>query len=1098
MTANQSRPATPTVPSPLLTPEYQQVLDHLNSAQRLAVETIEGPVMVVAGPGTGKTQVLTTRIAYILATQDINSNNILALTFTDSAAKNMRQRLVELIGPDGYSVNICTFHAFCTQVIEDFSEFFPLKQNSSALIELEQYELLRDIFDQTELTVLKPVGDPYFHLKTAISVISQLKKEGISPTRYQALNDNEADQLKQDQNHFAQNPKDCDFKKSDLATRERNLAKNQDLQKIYQKYQVSLQERARYDFDDMVMLVIEAFQKNPHLLANYQERFQYLLVDEYQDTNSAQNQIIDLLASHWQQTANVFVVGDPNQAIYRFQGASLENVLGFKERYPQATIIHLDIGYRCPQIVYDAAETCITQTIPQSYQQPILNNNHLIAIDPQRSGHFSLMTASSGDSELIYLIEQIQKLLQNGVQPQEIALLYRNNADSERLMTILEKFDLPYEVEGGSDLLTQPLIRQFLHLLQLLANLDKPEADGKFFQLLFFPWINFDQLVAMKIGHACGQNYRLNLLKIIPQGWEVWHQNDHFDQLTQAQWQQLADFYQQLLNWQKDSYSQLFITWMEKILKESHFLDYILAQDNKRLFLLSCLNTFFDQIKALNQQKPDFGLKDFDQSLKIMQEHKLKMSVNDLNQSQNSLRLCTVHKAKGQEWNYIFMPELNDGKWGNARSRGTWIYPAGILQNEQLDQSEKNDDERRLFYVALSRAKKGVFLSFPQQLKTLAGKTQNKNASLFVTELMTEKLSPQIKQLNDQQIQTRDEDYLTKILTPATPHESSLSEKQYFTNLVENFELSATSLNNYLEDPNKFVYKDLLNIPQGSISAPQSFGTAIHATLHYLYSPLKIAPTPQDAYSIAKLLLNSATKSSSPNPRLLTPKNPPSLEKLINFFTLKMDEQLFTPKDRQLRQKQGEEIITQYYNHYFANQSRANFPQVISLEASFGRATSIVLDKDILLQGRIDRIDLLPPSASAATSVITSTTLPLARVIDYKTGRPKTDSFINGLGSQLDLSQREKELPANLQGRLKRQLLFYKILTDLDPTFHFNVVEGVFDFVELREYKNYVQRLVAFETQDLEDMKNLIRQVNQEIHQLKFLETLDFQNLKPN
>ena len=1103
-------PTDPNTPTPLLTPEYQQALNHLNDSQRLAVETIEGPVMVVAGPGTGKTQVLTTRIAHILATQDIRSNNILALTFTDSAAKNMRQRLVDLIGPDGYSVNIETFHAFCAQVIEDNSEFFPLKHDSSALLEIERYEIFRDIFDQTDLEILKPVGDPYHHLKKAIDVISQLKKEGVSPVRYQALNDNDFTQLEKDQLAFAQDPKSSDFKKSDLEKREKNLLKNRDLQKIYQKYQELLQEKARYDFDDMVMLVVEAFQKNPALLVSYQERFQYLLVDEYQDTNSAQNQIIDLLASHWKQEANIFVVGDPNQAIYRFQGASLENVLGFRERYPQAVIIHLDVGYRCPQIIYDSAETSISHTIIPQNQKKILANNHLNAVDSQKKGHLSLMTASSSDSESIYLIEQIQKLLKNGVPPQEIALLYRNNADSERLMMVLEKFGLPYEVEGGSDLLIQPLIRQFLHLLQLLANLDSPDSDGNFFRLLFFPWTNFDQLTAMKIGHACGKNHRLSLLQIIPQGWEAWQQADPSGQLNQTEWQQLADFYQQLLVWQKSSYDQLFITWLEKVLKESHFLDYILAQDNKRLFLLSCLNTFFDQIKALNQQKPDFSLKDFDRNLKIMQEHQLKISVNDLNQSQNSLHLCTVHKAKGQEWDYVFLIELNDGKWGNARQKNAWVYPTGILQNEKLDQNEKNDDERRLFYVALSRAKKGAFLSFPQQYKNFTtGAIANKNMSLFVNELLTEKLRPQIQFFDDHQLKTTDETYLTKILTPPPSRNSSIEEKNYFTRLVENFELSATALNNYLKDPNEFVYNDLLHIPRGSVSPHQSFGTAVHATLRYLYSPLKItlpknynpsmtanfqSSNSENITNLADLASSATSTASTPLANLnVYSKSLPSLEQLIRVFTLKMDELLFTPRDRALRQKYGEEILTQYYNHYFADKSRSDLPQIIALEANFGRSASVVLDQDILLQGRIDRIDLLSSSENSSS---VSNSLPLARVIDYKTGRPKDPGEINGTAQSLNLSDREQSLPVGIRGRLKRQLLFYKIITDLDPTFHFNVTEGIFDFVELHKKKNYVQRRISFDSQDLEDMKNLIRQVSQEIRQLKFLESLSFQNLK--
>ncbi|MCG2692021.1 UvrD-helicase domain-containing protein, partial [Microgenomates group bacterium] len=265
----------------------------LNKAQQLAVDTTEGPVMVIAGPGTGKTQIIAERIANILQKTDTNPDSILALTFTESGAKAMRERLIATIGAAAYYVNISTFHAFCSQVIQEFPDRFSLAA-TEPLAELERVEIFHKIIDSQQFDYLKPANLPHYYTGALIKAIQDLNREAVTPPVLKEI-----------------------LKKTHPKTKEEKylLAKNLELQQIYAHYQKALNDRGRYDFEDMINFVVEAFSRDESLLRTYQERLQYFLIDEYQDTNSSQNQVIDLLAGFWGQNANVFVVGDPNQCL---------------------------------------------------------------------------------------------------------------------------------------------------------------------------------------------------------------------------------------------------------------------------------------------------------------------------------------------------------------------------------------------------------------------------------------------------------------------------------------------------------------------------------------------------------------------------------------------------------------------------------------------------------------------------------------------------------------------------------------------------------------------------------------------------------------
>src|SRR3989344_3280803 len=313
---------------------FDQAYKKLNSAQREAVDIIEGPVMVIAGPGTGKTQILTLRIANILRQTDASPDSILALTFTNSGVHAMRERLVEMIGSAAYRVSLNTFHTFCNELIHDFPEEFPRIVGSHSASRVDQIRLLEEVISQSDVNLLRPYGEPFYHLFAVMSEIERLKKENL-------------------------NPDDFDKFLSKLSeTDEKKTQKNRELAILYRAYETALRRAKLYDFADMIMEVARTLVRDKIFLLQLQERYQYILADEHQDANQSQNQLLELL-SNFHPNPNLFIVGDEKQAIFQFQGASLDNFNYFQKLFPTAELIYLTENYRSTKIVLDAAHSLI-------------------------------------------------------------------------------------------------------------------------------------------------------------------------------------------------------------------------------------------------------------------------------------------------------------------------------------------------------------------------------------------------------------------------------------------------------------------------------------------------------------------------------------------------------------------------------------------------------------------------------------------------------------------------------------------------------------------------------------------------------------------
>ena len=1008
---------------------FKQVYRQLNTEQKRAVDVIDGPVMVMAGPGTGKTQVLSARIAHILQKTDTDPSSILALTFTQSATKNMRERLFAMIGRTAYYVQINTFHGFCEEVISSYPDVFTIDSQAQPVSDLDKYLILKDIILSLPLDKLKPINRPLFYLKEISHKLSELKREGVSQHNLTEL-------LNQWQKELTANPDSLSQVK--LEKQLLQHAKNRELVQIYERYQQALAKQNRYDFDDMISLVVEAFSHNQLLLRDYQEKLLYFLVDEFQDTNSAQNKVVDQLASYWGEKANLFVVGDPHQSIFRFQGASLENTLGFMKRYAQAELIKLDQGYRCSQAVYDLAAGLISQN-NNANQKLSADLNQVLQSQVKHQTPIQLMMAPQQILESVWVAEEMTRLITQGVELSAIAVLYRNNADGLQIRETLGKWGIKYQVDGGQNLLEDNLINQLLNLLRLIQECQQGNDDLSY-RVMSYDWLGLSPVLVMKVARAA-HRAKLSMLDLADQPAQKLSQLQDLSQVSQLELTAIKQFVDQLAVWAGAANQQLFPSWFEVVLKESGYLEHIQSQDEVGHHL-SNLNTLFTWIKSMVARNHNLSLSDFLDSIELMNEHRVRLSAQDQFLAAQAVQLSTVHKAKGREWDYVFVMGAVDGKWGNSRQRELIKLPPNLLKFTDLDKKEKNEDDRRLFYVAITRAKKQLTVSYPAQLVTET-QTKDLTASMFVEELRSLAEGAQagrLKQVDAAQLLADQEIYLEKLLSPPALISHAEQKRDYLAQLVADFKLSVTALNAYLKDPQEFLENYLLRVPRAK-PEPMAFGTAVHAALEGW------------------------------NKHLLTHDQHPSLESILSKYEQTLAQELLNSQDFTRRLKYGQQVLSEYYQHSLPVVTKPLF-----VERAFGYGWSKTMLGDIALTGRIDRVDWLDQAER------------IVRVIDYKTGKAKSENFIEGQTKSQNLSARELALPTSIRGPYKRQLLFYKLLTKLDKSFIPTASVGEFVFIEPNASGKLISRSFELKDEDVEQLKDLIKTVMKEIRELEFLE----------
>lgn len=891
--------------------KFDELYKKLNQKQQEAVDSIEGPVMVIAGPGTGKTQILTLRIANILKQTDTKPENILALTFTEAGVHSMRSRLAEIIGTSAYQTYINTFHGFCNEIITNYPENFPAIIGSRNITEIEQIQIIESLVARLPLIHLRPFGDIHYYVSDIARSINTLKREGVSCEQFKkiVIQDHEAFHKIEDLYHTkgAWEGK----MKGEYQKQMKNIMKNQEMAILYFAYQKELANENLYDYSDMIMEVLFAFSKNKDLLLMVQEQYQYVLIDEHQDTNNAQNKILELLCN-FHENPNIFAVGDEKQAIYRFQGASMENFMYFQKLYPTAKLIMLEDNYRSHQTILDSAHTILPSRSP------------LVARTNYQKKPISLWKFSKPEIESYFIASSIKEKLEKNEDNETIAVLFRDNKDAHSIAEALEKMNIPFFIESDQNILDDKDIQKLVLLLNTVNEFGSQEYLIK---ALHIDFLNISPLDVYKLIIFSRQN-NANLFDVL--------RSEHtYQSLDLESKQSIKNFSKLLGSWKTLSKNIPLSEFFEIFVRESGFLTYTLHGEGVSE-KLSRLNKFFDEIRKISENKKKGGLENFIQYINAIENHHIAIKGGVSHASSHKVRLMTAHRSKGQEFDSVYIVNAFDGHWGNKKTISKIELPFEIfsLSGKKGNNEEKNSDERRLFYVALTRAKKEVDITY------FTKNNQGKDllACQFIQEIRPELITEHdSKKIEEEYDNAKDFKFLPK----KSPSER-IQDREFIQNLFLQQGFSVTALNNYIACPWKYFYTNLLRVPQ-SKSKHQAYGTAVHAALNDFFKNLKERELSRDF--------------------------------LIDAFKLHLGSETLNIQDTKEVIAKGERALAGYYNKY-RDAWRTNVLNEFKING-------IMLAPQIRLTGVIDKIEFL----DSANNV---------NVVDYKTGNPKTRGEIEG------------------------------------------------------------------------------------------------------
>ncbi len=813
---------------------FNTLYQHLNPEQKLAVDRIEGPVLVIAGPGTGKTQILGARIGKILLETDTNPGNILCLTFTDAGAITMRKRLLAFIGPDAYKVNIYTFHAFCHDIIQDNLQLFE-KNSLDPISELEQVQLFRILVDgfPQKHPLKRYRSDAYYEVKNLSSLFSTMKREGYTPAFIEGkINEYLTDIPTRDEYIYKRNGPG--FKKGDtnqvkLDEEIERMEKLRAAVNEFDRYQALMHEKGRYDYDDMINWVILAFTKNEDLLRRYQEKYQYILVDEYQDTSGTQNKVVELLINFW-DNPNVFVVGDDDQSIYRFQGANEDNMIDFYEAYKKDLLkVVLTHNYRSTQPILDISKQLISRNTSRLIYKMDNVSKDLISSNKKISSIRDqpvIREYESERAEMISIVSQIEQLITTGIKPGKIAVIYKENKYGNELLSYFKLKNLPVYNKRSINLLEDPLIGQLLLLIRYLASAHEFEVpfngDEMLFEILHAEWFHIPSIEIATLAAEVSQKHyseKSSLRKLLNDK-AAQLPRDLFSQDMQPALVSAGKILESLISAVSNKTLQ---SLFESIYTETGLLQFVMQHPEKRK-MLETLTAFFDFIKEETRRQPTLTLQELVNHLDLMEKEEIPLPMVEVNGSADAINLLTAHGSKGLEFSHVFFASCNSHIWEKKKKPG-----GGFHFPDTMFRSEPKEDEelRRLFYVAVTRAETHLYLSFCR----FRNNGKEAEPSLFIEEIRSgfdlpvEKMVLSAQQLSEFQF---------LLLKGGLPPEMERVEADFIDRVLEKFQMNVTALNNYLHCPLEFYFKNLIRIPSPK-NENTEFGSAVHDALEKLF-----------------------------------------------------------------------------------------------------------------------------------------------------------------------------------------------------------------------------------------------------------------------
>ncbi|OAS85640.1 MULTISPECIES: DNA helicase PcrA [Metabacillus] len=637
-----------------------QLLSGLNDMQQEAVKTTDGPLLIMAGAGSGKTRVLTHRIAYLMTEKQIAPWNILAITFTNKAAREMKERIQRILGPGADEIWISTFHSMCVRILRRDSDRMGINRNFSILDTTDQLSVIKTVLKEKNLDPKK------YEPRSLLGSISSAKNELITPEEYD----------KSANSHYEQMVSD-----------------------VYREYQKKLRKNQSLDFDDLIMTTIQLFQRVPEVLESYQRKFQYIHVDEYQDTNRAQYMLVKLLASRFK---NLCVVGDSDQSIYRWRGADIANILSFEKDYPQANVILLEQNYRSTKLILEAANEVIKRNSNRKPKKLWTEN--------QQGAKITYYRADSEAAEGQFVAGRIKQLVDSGQRKlSEIAILYRTNAQSRIIEEVLLKSNLNYTIVGGIKFYDRKEIKDLLAYLRLIAN---PDDDISLARIINVPKRGVGSTSVDKIANYAIDN-DLSLFQAL----------DEIEQIgVSARVINALVEFRELIRNLGNMQDYLSVTELaEEIIEKSGYREMLkLEKTIEAQSRLENIDEFLSVTQTFEKQNEDKSLVAFLTDLALVSD--IDKLEEDEQEQSDALVLMTLHSAKGLEFPVVFLIGLEEGVFPHSRS---------LMEEDEME------EERRLAYVGITRAEKDLFIT-NAQMRTLFGRTSMNPESRFISEIPSE------------------------------------------------------------------------------------------------------------------------------------------------------------------------------------------------------------------------------------------------------------------------------------------------------------------------------------------------------------------------
>ena len=809
-------------------------LKKLNAAQKVAVDQIEGPVLVIAGPGTGKTHILTARIGRILLETDTQPHNILCLTFTDAGVHAMRERLLELIGPEAHRVHIFTFHSFCNKIIKERMELFG-RNDLEPLSDLERVEIVRGIIDALPQghSLTQGKRDAYFYEGQLYNLFQQMKSEDWSVKFVEEKIDNYLAGLPLREDFIykrkTKTAEKGDLKQHKIDEATERMERLRAAAKLFPEYVHAMEIARRYDFADMILWVLREFEKNEALLRNYQEQYLYFLVDEYQDTNGSQNAILQKLIEYW-DSPNVFIVGDDDQSIFEFQGARLKNLIDFHNHYQSdLELVMLKDNYRSSQHILDTSKTLIDNNLHrvvselEGLEKTLYAKNKTVAASKVRPKIVAYPNRAHEDAAIV---QQLEELRTAGIPLNEVAIIYAKHKQARNIISLLEKKKIPYNTRRRVNVLEQPMIQNVRLLLEYIyAEYNRPfSGEYLLFQILHFDFLNIDVNDLAKLSfHMASQDYNTR------PAWRSFIGDEATLRTIGLKDVMSVLNVSKLLNELIKGYSNLtLITLIERLINRSGLLRMILNKPDRE-WHVQVIGTFLDFAKSETDRNPRINLKGLLNILKNMDANRLPLGINKSMVTRDGVNLMTAHSSKGLEFEQVFIIDAVKDNWEPSGSGGQYRFP---LPDTLTFSGEEDHLEarRRLFYVAMTRAKEQLHISFAKQdLKAKAIQhTSFIDEILESTSLEIEEKELPRSVLMDAQILQLQETELPKVAP---------SDKTHIDEILKTFTLSVSGLNQYMRCPLSFYYENILRIPTTSSEAA-AYGTAMHYALQRLFDKM--------------------------------------------------------------------------------------------------------------------------------------------------------------------------------------------------------------------------------------------------------------------